>query len=521
MGIPHTETNNIEAMINSMSIEKKVGQLFIFGFTGTRFNHSLAKKLNTLYPGSIIVFGRNIRTLEQIRKLNEQAQKVAVNNTQLPLFLAVDQEGGKVIRIKTSPALPSARTLAMTKDPELVKTAGYVTGQLLNVLGFNMNLAPVLDISSSTHKDFLGSRAFSHQKETVMNMSVAFSKGLIRSGILPTAKHFPGHGGVQTDSHLATPYKQVGLNDLLANDLFPYRGMLNEKLPFAIMASHISYPLIDSSKVPATFSKILLKDVLRNKMNFKGVVLTDDIQMKGAEIERLSVGQRAVKAIQAGNDVIMVGWNYRTQRKAVKAVIQAVKKGTLPVARIDESLRRILKHKLDFYTPQPKKISLAEELSKIPFTETYNKVFEKVFTNQKPKSSDNSKTIDVYSFSNRFLKSFRTVKTGRRVRFKNLRRFAGWPAAKKKWKKTIVYHLSGPSSARILRSAPAGIRKNIIVVNSSSKPALRNEDQFKRVVHVYSYHPRLGEYAAKHMNSFALRVPAKQKENMIQETLPE
>jgi len=152
--------NHVDALIGSMSVEKKVGQLFIFGFTGKNFNQSLKRKLDRLYPGSIIIFGRNISSLNQIKSLNDRAQAVALKNTHIPLFIAVDQEGGKVLRIKTSPSLPSAKTLAMTEDPELVRSAGYVTGQLLHTLGFNMNLAPVVDISSPNHSDFLGNRAF-------------------------------------------------------------------------------------------------------------------------------------------------------------------------------------------------------------------------------------------------------------------------------------------------------------------------------------------------------------------------
>ena len=477
-----------------MSVEKKVGQLFIFGFTGSQYNQSLQKQMNDLYPGAVIVFGRNIKTLNQVRALNNKAQKDSLKNSKVPLLIAVDQEGGKVIRIKTSPSLPSARTLALTDNQGLVQDAGYVTGQLMTALGFNMNLAPVVDISNSNYTDFLGSRSFSNQKEIVNKMSTAFSKGLIDAGILPTAKHFPGHGGVRTDSHLKTPYKQITLTELLFNDLAPYKEMQNNRIPFAIMASHISYPLIDPSRKPASFSPMLLKNVLREGLGFEGVLLTDDIQMGGAQMNKLSVGERAVQAVLAGNDLVMVGWNYRVQKIAVSAVIKAVKSGRISHERVNESLKRLLRYKLQFFKKDSKK-SLKKILAKIPLKKTYDRIFHEVFRNQKPLKELEANSTDVYSYSWRFLSTYKEQHKSRLFHLKN---FKGWHRTNKTH--TIVYHLSGPVTEKILRSAPPSIKKNIIVVNSSSQIFLTNTDIYKNVINIHSYHPRLGSIAAYHLN---------------------
>lgn len=486
--------DNVDALIQSMSIEKKVGQLFIFGFTGKDFNTSLSRKLNNLYPGSIIVFGRNIKTLNQIKNLNDKAQEVALGNTQIPLFIAVDQEGGKVLRIKTTPSLPSAKTLAMTKDPELVRSAGYVTGQLLQTLGFNMNLAPVVDISSSTRSDFLGNRSFSAQKEIVSKMSVAFARGLNDAGVLPTAKHFPGHGGLTVDSHFTKPYKDIELTDLLNTDLYPYRGILEQEVPFAIMSSHISYPQIDPSNLPATFSKILLGEVLRKKLKFSGILVTDDIQMGAAKLGHLPIGQNAVQAILAGNDVIMVGWNYRKQKAVVKSVIEAVKKGVISQARLDKSLRRILKTKLRFFQKTEKNINLRSQLKEIAFSDIYDSVFDRVFLNQKPEIPE-SKPVRVYSYSNKFLQSFRKKQKSRKAKFFHLSQHKGWG----KTSSPIIFHLTGPLSERILKKAPKSIKKNTVVINSSSRNFFDKEINFKKVINVYSQHPSLGQFSAKHL----------------------
>lgn len=493
-----------DEIINQLSLEKKVGQLFILGFTGSQYAQSLKKQVSTLHPGAMIVFGRNITTLNQVKELNSKAQGESIKNSGVPLLIAVDQEGGNVIRIKTSPSLPSARTLALTENEGLVQEAGYVTGQLMTALGFNMNLAPVVDISNANYTDFLGNRSFSHQKEIVNKMSTAFSKGMVDAGVLPTAKHFPGHGGVKVDSHLSTPYKQVTLTELLFNDLAPYKEMQSQRIPFAIMASHISYPLIDPSKKPASFSPLLLKKVLRAGMGFEGIIMTDDIQMEGAKSDKTPVGERAVQAILAGNDLIMVGWNHHVQKQAVDAVIKAVKAGRITKGRLEESLKRIISYKMQFYKKISDK-SLKRELSQIPLKETYDKIFHEVFQNQSPDLRQKDLKIDVYSFSWKFLTSYKEQQKSRLI---HLQSFKGW----KKSSDTdiIVFHLSGPTTEKILLKAPEEIRKHIVVVNSSSQVFLTNESEYKKVMNIHSQHPKLGSFAATHIvnkNASTLRKP--------------
>lgn len=495
-------TNQI---IEDMPLEKKVGQLFIFGFTGSQYEQALKKQMDELHPGAIIVFGRNIKTLNQVKYLNQQAQASSIKHSKVPLLIAVDQEGGRVIRIKTSPSLPSARTLALTDNENLVQDAGFVTGRLMAALGFNMNLAPVVDISNANYTDFLGNRSFSDQKEIVNKMSTAFSKGLIDAGILPTAKHFPGHGGVKTDSHLKTPYKQITLTELLFTDLAPYKEMQNNRIPFAIMASHISYPLIDNSERPASFSPLLLKNVLRKGLGFDGIILTDDIQMGGAKMDKLSVGERAVQAVLAGNDLIMVGWNHRVQKQAIDAVIKAVKNGRISQSRLEESLQRLLRYKMQFYNEIPL-ASLKSTLAKIPLKKTYDKIFHEVIKNQTPNKGLEGQNVDVYSYSWSFLSSYKEQLKSRLYHIKSM----------KNWNKSlnsdiIVYHLSGPVTARILRAAPQSIKSKIIVINSSSEIFLSNEQPYKKVIHVHSYHPHLGGFAAYYLKTGKeenLRLPA-------------
>ncbi len=505
---PETPTAEL---IDKMSLEKKVGQLFIFGFLGADYNQSLKKQIHELSPGAVIIFGRNIKTLHQIKELNQKAQKDSIQRTGLPLLIAVDQEGGDVIRIKTSPSLPSARTLALTDNLGLVQETGYVTGRLLSTLGFNMNLAPVVDISSLGVSDFLGNRSFGHKKEVVNSMSSAFARGLVDAGVLPTANHFPGHGGVQTDSHLKTPYKQITLTELIFNDLSPYKELQNHRIPFAIMASHVSYPLIDPSKKPASFSETLLKNVLRKGVGFDGIVLTDDVQMGGATDGGLSIERRAVQAVAAGNDLVMVGWNHNNQKRAIKAVVAAVREGKISTARINESLERLIKYKKQFFksaAQEPLKVQLA----RIPLKKTYDKIFHEVFKNQILPPDINDGPMSVYSYSWQFLSAF---KQKRKSRGFHLKDFKSWSRVSKK--DQIIFHVSGAQTEALLNLAPEELRNRIVVINSSKHLVLKNQKDFKMVIHVHSNHPQLGGFVAHYLKeapSNDARKPARNEEEI-------
>ena len=176
---------------------------------GEKLNHGLDSAIRGNKPGAIIVFGRNIKSADQISKLCYSAQAASYEATGVPLLIAVDQEGGNVTRIRTAPPLPSALALGKTRDPALAKEAGHGTGRLLRSLGFNMNLAPVMDVTDPSHDRFIGTRTFGDDPQLVAKMSTAFALGLQESDILPTGKHFPGHGGLNQDSHLGTPTKRA------------------------------------------------------------------------------------------------------------------------------------------------------------------------------------------------------------------------------------------------------------------------------------------------------------------------
>ncbi|MCB0419434.1 MAG: glycoside hydrolase family 3 protein, partial [Bdellovibrionales bacterium] len=332
---------SVNQQLQQMSLEEKVGQLFIFGFNGKSYNSGIDQKLKNLHPGALISFSKNLGKPYQIARLNHQLQSKSVAYSHVPLLLMVDQEGGTVTRILSSPRPPSALALGLTKDPALARSVGQVTGNILRFLGFNQNLAPVADLSNPNEKNFIGSRSFGDDPLLVRKMVQSLSVGHLQSLVLPTTKHFPGHGGMIQDSHKTLPIKSITIEELKEKELIPFIPLARNPMLTATMVAHLSLPKIDPTGVPATFSKVIITDILRESLGYKGLVITDDIEMSGARSSG-SVGQRAIKALIAGNDMIMVAWSYHKQKEAYNAVLTAVRNGVISEARVNESLQRIL-----------------------------------------------------------------------------------------------------------------------------------------------------------------------------------
>ena len=203
-----------------MSVRQKVGQMFIFGYSGARPDAALKRLIETEQPGCAwSAFTRNIVSLDQIGNLNQRVQTWS----KVPLLIMVDQEGGNVARLKVGTSLPSALSTGETNDPKLILQYATALGSLMAKLGFNVNLAPVLDLSDPQSISFIGPRSFGARPDGVGAIASAFAKGLANAGLVPTAKHFPGHGGIAADSHQMTPRKLSTLEELVDGDLVPFR----------------------------------------------------------------------------------------------------------------------------------------------------------------------------------------------------------------------------------------------------------------------------------------------------------
>ena len=242
-------------------------------------------------------------------------------------------------------------------------------------------------------------------------MAIAFAEGLIEGRVLPVAKHYPGHGPIALDSHHMIPTRKVGLTDLLGADLIPFVEFSSSKIDSGTMVAHIAFPMIDPSGLPATYSPVLIKDVLRKKLNYGGLIMTDDIEMAGASTYN-KVSDRAIAAVKAGHDQIMVGWYAKNQYRAVKAVIKAVKKGVIPEERINQSVRRILALKAK-YAPvksrRPASLNLKKQFKNIAYKPVFNKIISHYFKSLPDLNSyvHQFKSVMVISRTKKFRLSFK------------------------------------------------------------------------------------------------------------------
>lgn len=341
----------LDQYVSGMSIEEKVGQLFMTTVIGTELSAVQAQLINKNHAGGIVLYSYNFQNTEQTVRLTDMLQRNAGN---IPLLIATDQEGGRVTRLPMGTNMPGNMALGASRSLENASRAGAVIGRELKALGINVNLAPVLDVHQNSSSSAIGIRSFGAGPQLVADMGQAYLKGLREAGVIATVKHFPGHGDTALDSHAGSPVIPYDLNRLRNVELRPFQQAFNGGAGI-LMTAHVAYPAIDdtssySSKenrylyIPATLSFKVLTGLARNEMGFKGVILTDALHMKAVINYTGSQEEAAVMAIKAGADMLMV---HTGLEKASQRVIDAVEKGEISVFRIDQSVKRILELKLN------------------------------------------------------------------------------------------------------------------------------------------------------------------------------
>jgi beta-N-acetylhexosaminidase len=343
----------IEKILSSLSLEEKIGQMLIYGFKG-QSNHNIINDIKKYKLGGVILYSHNISSAEQLFYMNRSIHKNSIKYTGVPAFISIDQEGGKVLRTHDfATVLPGNMNLGATESSTLSFLAGKLTAIDLEMLGINMNFAPVLDVNTSSDNDVIGVRSFGSDPEMVSKLGSAYIRGLQSRRVSATAKHFPGHGNTSGDSHYQTIILERSLNELRKNDFKPFVAAINSDVD-AIMTAHISVPSIDKENVPATISKKIVTGVLRKELGFNGLVITDDMEMRPVS-KKLSIGKSAVQAIIAGCDIVVVAWSPKAKDDVYNSINNAVKSNLISESRIDESLRRILKVKLkrDLFKQSP------------------------------------------------------------------------------------------------------------------------------------------------------------------------
>lgn len=339
--------------VAGMTLEDKVAQMFMItpdaltGFEGVTAAGDTTKASYGNRPvGGIIYMGNNLKDREQTAAMLTNMQAIAQERTGLPAFLGVDEEGGAVARLAGNSAfglsdVGNMSDIGATGDSQNAYNAGTVIGTYLKELGFNLDFAPVADVLTNSDNLVIGNRSFGSDSRVVADMVSQELAGLSAQGIYGTVKHFPGHGGAAEDSHEGAVVLEKTLEDLKAVDLIPFQQAIDSGVSF-IMAGHISLPNVTGDDTPASLSKMMITDVLRSQMGYDGIVVTDALNM-GAVTGKYTADQAAVMAVNAGVDLLLMPADYET---AYQGVLKAVQDGTISEERINESVARIVKIKL-------------------------------------------------------------------------------------------------------------------------------------------------------------------------------
>lgn len=398
-----------EVSLEGMTLDEKVGQLLMIGFPQMKLDSQLQKHLLKYKISSFIFFKRNIVNLSQVAQFNLALRTFTKQRLNTDSLIAVDQEGGLVARLQTQPRIPNAYSVGLTKNPELANDLGVETGQILRQYGFNMNLAPVLDLSDVKVPTFIGLRSFGFNPDVVSQMSSRYASGLLSSGVLPTAKHFPGMTLISQDPHQGSIASMRTADEIRGVDLLPYQRFVELGPNTAIMLSHLAYPSLDATKTPAIFSHKIAHDVLRNDLKFEGLVITDDIQMKSS-IEIAKPWVNAIRSLKAGADIIIFSWSFHDQEMAFNEIKKAISSGDLPMELVDTKVKRILAVK-KFYSLQTIRpilseatVHLSAKLAEIDAKITSHHALS---ISSQIKNLDPDKNLCVYSSNQHFISAFK------------------------------------------------------------------------------------------------------------------
>jgi beta-N-acetylhexosaminidase len=315
------------------------GQLLIIGFDGTEMTPQLSSLLKRVQPAGVILFARNIKTPEQTWRLLRDCRKCVLT----PLFTCVDLEGGKVDRFRDALGpTPSAVDVFATGDSKLFRKHGRVLGENCRALGFNVDFAPVLDLAFEASRGVMSSRVVSANPRDTAAYAREFLAGLRGAGVLGCGKHFPGLGEGTLDSHHELPVIEKPLKKLWTEDVLPYR-MLRTQLPM-VMVSHAAYPEVTRDRTPASLSKLWITDILRKRIGYRHLIVSDDLEMGGV-LSTASVGEAAVKHIRAGGDLCLICHREDYVEQAYEKLMKATERDPKFARRAAQSSQRILAFK--------------------------------------------------------------------------------------------------------------------------------------------------------------------------------
>ncbi|QAA33958.1 beta-N-acetylhexosaminidase [Clostridium manihotivorum] len=335
------EKDPIKEKVKSLTLEEKIGQLAIIGFEGTEMNDNIKELIQNYHVGGVIFFKENITSRSQALSLVEAMKNY--NGNAIPLFLAVDEEGGRVSRIPSEYLkLPSSGYIGKKNNEVLSNKVGEILGDEVGSLGLNLDFAPVLDINSNPKNPIIGDRSFGNNADLVSRLGLSTMKGIQSKGIISAVKHFPGHGDTSVDSHKGLPLVNNDLTRLRSFELIPFKNAIDNGADM-VMVAHILLPKVDSN-YPSSLSKNVITDLLRKELGFNGVIITDDMTM-GAITLNYDINKAAVTSLKAGSDMVLVCHDFNKEKTVLDSIRNAVSNKELTEEEIDEKVYRILKLK--------------------------------------------------------------------------------------------------------------------------------------------------------------------------------
>lgn len=337
---PDSQTDMIQDQIDQMSMDEKIGQLIIVGLDGTEMNGFAQKMIQDYKVGGFILFKDNIKNAQQTLALLNDLKQTNAGNNAIPLWLSVDQEGGRVSRLSSEfTKFPAAKDVAAADSLSYTNGIGKALGTALKALGFNLDFAPVLDINSNPKNPVIGDRSYGSTPDKVTAHGLETINGITAEGVAAVVKHFPGHGDTSVDSHYDLPLVHKTLEELEKFELIPFKEAIEQDVD-AIMVAHLLMKNLDANH-PASISEAIINDLLREKLGYDGVVITDDMTMAGL-LNGNKIGEASVAAVKAGTDIILVSHEEKLRIEAIEALRQAVQSGAIPEERLNKSVYRVL-----------------------------------------------------------------------------------------------------------------------------------------------------------------------------------
>jgi beta-N-acetylhexosaminidase len=492
------------AIEKAMTDEQALAQVFMLGWVGAEPSPLIMDWIRDRNIGGVKIFGWNTEDTVRLARTVGALQEASLEGPfRIPLLVATDQEGGWIRHVKGSTSeTPGNMAIGASGYPHDAYLAGFYIGKELAMLGINMNFAPTVDLFTNRQSELIGPRAFSNNPVNVGILGAAFMKGQQAAGVIPTAKHFPGHGDTGLDSHGVLPSINVSFDILWERELVPYRMLIAEGIP-AVMSGHLAFPNTQSATAPASLSPWFLYDVLREKMGYRGIVITDDLMMNGATLWAGSLSRAAKQALAAGNDIILFSKTPNMGDQVWTFLLSSMKEEEDFRQRVRDAARRTLEIKLR-YLRGDKAVPPIPDLRKVEagLTDPEGSAF---FVNLAARSVTIVKPAQNQSavFPLKPENAGRVLLTGQYLDFFKVGR-AAFPGASAYWYSevfnpeelltyarradTIIFCLSDFSGVRVLRQLQS-LGKRVIVLSVLSPAYLENVPWVDGAVAVYSYAP--------------------------------